>query len=145
MNITTTYGKPTEDGRVAYAGQQPYGQVQRQVETVLGTVTTADGQTALEALEWVACYARDGSLAEADAPFMEGEPFVSAGMGNNEGWLVTVYTRRAATPKPEYGTAMIIKYLADRDLAYEAAKALSIAFDEGLFHCEPAPETEEKR
>lgn len=143
--ITTTYGKTAEDGRIVYAGQQPCGQVQRQVEAVLSTVKTADGQTALDALEWIACYARDGSLAEADAPFMEGEPFVSAGKGNNEGWLITVYTRRAATPKPEYGTAMIIKYLADRDLVYEAAKAVSIAFDEGQFHCEPTPEMEEKR
>ncbi|WP_293648516.1 hypothetical protein [Thiolapillus sp.] len=143
--ITTTYGNPTENGRIIYTGQQLCGQVQRQVETVLGTVKTADGQTALDALEWIACYERDGSLATPESPFMEGETFVSAGMGNNEGWLITVYTRRAADPRPEYGTAMIIKYLADRDLVYDGAKALSIAFDEGQFHCEPALETEEKR
>lgn len=136
--ICTVYETLDGKGYRHYHSQQSIRSVERQVRQVLSTVDGADGCTAAEAAEWFAWYTNDGRVRHEDAPFPEGDVLVSASPGRCEGWLIYVLVREPSDSA--YRPAMAIKYPSDRDLVFEAAKALALAFDDGCYESVPPPE-----
>ncbi|RMF14661.1 MAG: hypothetical protein D6757_05915, partial [Alphaproteobacteria bacterium] len=134
--ICTMYETRGEDGYLHYHSQQSLRSVERQMRQVLATVPCEDGNAETN-LEWISWYTEDGGIRYGDALFPEGEVLVSATPGRNEGWLIYILVR--PRHEPAYQPAMAIKYLSDRDMVFEAAKALALAFDEGLYESEAPP------
>ena len=138
--ICTEYEIVGEDGIRRYAGQQSCASVKRQILLVLSGVRNAEGTSAAEAMEWIAFHDPGKGLVRPDAPFPKGVPLVAAHEGSNEGWVIDILVRRDGAIVP----AASIKYLSDRDLVFEAAKALALAFDEGRYEAAPPPPAEEE-
>ena len=136
--IRTMYETLGEDGYRHYHSQQSIRSVERQMRQVLATVPCEDGN-AESILEWISWYTKDGGIfdVDMDAAFPKGEVLVSATPGGNEGWMIYVLVQldRAGDFRP----VVAIKYLSNRDLVFEAAKALALAFDEGLYTSEAPP------
>lgn len=138
--IRTMYETLGEDGYRHYHSQQPLRSVERQMRQVLATVPCGDGN-AETALEWISWYTEHGAgcgwKANMDADFPKGEVLVSATPGGNEGWMIYVLVQ--PDRDGDFQLAVAIKYLSDRDVVFEAAKALALAFDEGLYESEAPP------
>ncbi|RME42250.1 MAG: hypothetical protein D6791_18225 [Chloroflexi bacterium] len=138
MEIHTTYESVDDQGRVWYHSQQPIGKVECQMREVLDQVRGADGKTANELLEWIAWFDKEKGLLlrTKDSPFPQGNVQISVRRGGSEGWIINILVGNRDEAWHEIGA---IKFLTDPDLVFAAAKALTLAFEDGLFGYEPPP------
>lgn len=135
--IHTMYETIGDDSYRHYHSQQSIRSVERQIRQVLATVPCEDGN-ADTVLEWITWYTEDGGIRYEDAAFPEGNVLVSATPGSNEGWMIYILVQPRQAH--DYRPAMAIKYLSNKDLVFDAAKALALAFDEGLYTSEAPPD-----
>ncbi len=139
LAICTDYWVPeTREGAhprtLRYHGQQPLAAVLDQIKLTLEALPCPGGGTALSIAEWLS------ARPEAPEHFPAGEAFAALLYGGSEGYLPTVLAldKAAGVAVP----VITIKYLSDRDFAYQVVRALNEALREGQFTHQRPPEAQ---